>query len=213
MHMADQRKDSKGRVYPVRHGPPVGGWPTIPKAPEWIRRAAAKDPPRGAAHAGGPKTAMELLSRLAGGTTFKGQAIGRSTRGLALTNEDMAAALGYVTDPLVQRLALALATQSTLEWPQIQRLAYPVLVQQLQASHNTRSIVTGPRKYRVRLVLHDVFFDLTLLRYQRVPRESARRLHMTERDYRALYRAIAGFIETQAQEGAYEARRALFGTG
>jgi hypothetical protein len=204
-HVTDQRKDSKGRVYPVRHGPPEGGWPTIPKPPEWVRRGAAKDPPRGAAHADGPRTSMEVVSRLAGGTTFKEPSIGRSTRGLTLTNEDIAAAIGYVCNPLVQRLALALSTQSTLEWPEIQKLAYPILVQQLQASHNTRAIVAGHRKYRVKLVLHDVFFDMALLRYQRVPRESARRLRMTARDYNALYKKIAGFIETQAQEGAYEA--------
>jgi hypothetical protein len=157
------------------------------------------------------RTPLEVLSRLAGGTTFRTPNVGRSTDGGGTGLADVAHALGFVRDPLDQRLALAMASRTDAEWPQVQALAYPQLLQMLLASHNTRALVAGAKRFRVRLVLHDVFHDLVLARPMRVPKLSAERILMTERDYRALYKVIAGFVETRAQAGAHAACRALFG--
>jgi hypothetical protein len=168
-------------------------------------------PPAGAAYAEGWFSPLEALARLSLGTTYRTPVVPRvETPNLAdFTTSDCAAGLGYVQNALMQCLALALATQSVLEWPRIQRLAAPLLLTRLRATHRTRAMVTGPLRYRVRLVLHDVFFDLALLRSGVSRHAAAQRVHIPERVYRALYREIAGAVDTWAQEGAYEAKRRL----
>ena len=188
----------------------------MPARPEFVsRHAAARKPTlpsRITPHADSPRTPMEKLSRLAGSTTYRTPDHGRSAHS-GISTEDVAYALGFVRDPLEQRLALALSCGTDVEWPEVQELAYPVLLSQLRASHNTRAMVAGAMRYRIRLVLHDVFHDLALQRAAREPRLSARRIKMTVRDYKALYKAIAGFVETRAQAGAYSAKYALQNDG
>lgn len=157
-------------------------------------------------------TPMEWLGQLAGASTFKEPSVGRSTKPSRTTPLDVAAALGCVEQPLKQHLAYALATMTAATWPVIQPLAWPLLIEDLLASHRTRSLVAGHRKLRARLMLHVVFHDLALRRPPRPALDGARLLGVAVRDYRALYRAIAAFIDTYAQEGAGEARR-RFGRG
>jgi hypothetical protein len=207
-----ERYDEHGKKRP---------WPTIrlralekrPK-PEREHPDLAWEPKRGKTRTKDERrTPLEILSRLAGSTTFKEPTVGRSTRGHSITNEDIAAALGYVKDPLQQRLALALACQTDAEWPAIRRLASAKLVRQLLGSHATRSLVAGKLRYRASVVLHEAFHDLALLRDPRPTPEGAQRLDMPPRDYRKLYRVVAGFIETLAQEGARTAVDALYNEG
>jgi hypothetical protein len=186
-------------------------WPKMPHQPISIVRPQQQIAPRRAmAYVDAGKTPLELLSRLAGGTTYRTPDTGRSTRTGGAGVDDLAHALGFVTDPLEQRLALALACRTDAEWPQVQELATPQLRRMLLASHQTRAMVAGAMRYRIRLVLHDVFHDLALARPPRLPRQSAKRLQMPVRDYKAMYKAIAGFVETRAHAGAHEAIRALF---
>ncbi len=204
-----------GMLYPKRPKPPQG-WPSMPAKPAFVSKHTAERQPvlpsRITPHADSPRTPMEKLSRLAGGTTYRTPDNSREARG-GISTEDVAYALGFVTDPLEQRLALALACGTDAEWAEVQALAYPQLLSQLRASYATRAMVAGPLRYRIRLVLHDVFHDLALQRAPREPRQSARRIRMTMRDYKALYKAIAGFVETRAQAGAYSAKCALHNDG
>lgn len=187
-------------------------WPALASKPVLvIEPCRDRRPMRISPHKDGPRTPLEILSRLAGGTTFRTPDTGRSTAGGGSGTDDLAHALGFVRDPLDQRLALALACCTDAEWVEVQRLAYPELRRQLLASHNTRAAVTGTKRYRIRLVLHDVFHDLALARTVRDPRQSAGRINMPVRDYRSLYKSIAGFVETRAQAGAQKACVALFG--
>lgn len=162
-----------------------------------------------------PRTPLEILSRLAGGTTFREPAAGRSTRGHATTTLDIAAALGYVKDPLEQRLAMALACQTDVEWPTVRQLAYAPVMRQLLGSHATKSLVRGKLGYRASVVLHTAFHDLALVRRPQLAQEleEAKHLDLPPRDYRKLYRVVAGFIETTAQSGARAAVEALFSRG
>jgi hypothetical protein len=157
-----------------------------------------------------PRTPLEILSRMAGGSTFREPSVGRSTRGYATTTLDIAAALGYVRDPLEQRLALALACQTDAEWPAVRQLATPPMMRQLLGSHATKSLVRGKLRYRASVVLHEAFHDLALVRHPQPVPEAAKQLDVSPRDYRALYRVVAGFIETTAQSGARSAVEALF---
>lgn len=202
-----QREDAEGKRKP---------WPTIrlralekrqPALPDGVTMRA---PPLKSASNDLGRTPLELLSRLAGGTTFKDFSAARSTRTASITTGDIAAALGYVKDPLQQRLALALACQTDAEWLAIQKLAHPELMKQLHGSHATRSLVAGKLKYRARVVLHSAFHDLALVRPPCNDTNAAKQLDMPVRDYRKLYRVVAGFIETNAQEGARTAVDALY---
>lgn len=203
----------------VRRGPPTE---THPRG----ARLSWSMPPKPPAPAPAPKhelifkeayqdsavTPMEWLAQLAGASTFKAPTVGRSTKPTRMTTLDVAAALGCVENPLKQQLAYALATMTATSWPMVQKLAWPLLIEQLLASHRTRAIVAGRRKLRARLLLHVVFHDIALRRPARDAVAGARMLGIAVRDYKALYRAIAGFLDTYAQEGAGEARR-RFGRG
>lgn len=204
------RIDKQGRKYPVAKGPPEGGWAKLPPRPVFEPRAPKRQAPR-IAYASGSKTPLEVLSRLAGGTTYRTPDSGRSaTGGQGIGVDDIAHALGFVRDPLEQLLALSLACRTVAEWGEVQRLAFPLLLKELLASHTTRALVAGPMRYRIRLVLHDVFHDLALERAEREPKQSAARIKMQARDYSALYKRIAGFVETKAQAGAHAAKCALY---
>lgn len=186
-------------------------WPTMPAKPKWRARRQTRNPPRLGAYVDSGASPIEVLSRMAGGTTFKTPSVGRSTRGQVIGPDDIAHALGWVRDPLAACLALAFACQTVKEWPRVQELAYPRLLAILRANNNTRSIVSEHRRHRVRLVLHHVFHDMAMLRQQRDAKDVATSLRMRPRDYRALYTRIAGELETAAAEGAYTACRVLFG--
>lgn len=157
-----------------------------------------------------PREPLEILSQLAGNTSFKVPTVGRGTRGGLGGIDDIAHALGLVVDPLDQRLALAIACQTAAEWPAIQTLAVPRILEQLRGGHTTRGLVEGYRRHRVRLVLYDVFHDLVLLRPRRPWLEAAAAVRMKREVYTALYEVMVKFIHTQAQAGAFEACRILF---
>ena len=186
-------------------------WPTIPAKPKVVAEPKYEVMIK-EAYQDSAVTPMEWLGQLSVRSTTVGQSAGRSTKPGLMTTMDVAAALGCVTDPLKQQLAFALATMTVCEWRTVQTLAWPLLIEQLLASHKTRAMVAGRKKLRARLLLHDAFFDLALRRPPRFVLEGAHQLDMPVRDYKALYRSIAGFLETYAQEGAGEAR-AKFGRG
>lgn len=153
--------------------------------------------------------AIERLSRLAGGSSFREPSLGRASRSLTVGADDLSHALNFITDPLMQSLALALSCQTAAEWPRIHELAVPRILQDLDNSIHMRDLVARHRQYRVRLVLHDVFHDMALVRPARSWKVAAAGVRMQESVYRALYEWIAGFLETQAAEGAAQAVRAL----
>jgi hypothetical protein len=192
------RTDAEGRKQP---------WPRPPKAPLFERPMPAR-PRHVTPYEAGQRDPMEMLARLAGMTTFRTPGAGRATVPTTLTTSDIAGALGYVRDPLAQRMARAVACQATDEWPTVQALAVPPLRALLLAKRETRSLVQGHRKLRVRLVLHVAFHDLVLLRRPRW-RDGALAISMREQDYRALHDAATGFLMTHAVSGAFAARAAV----
>jgi hypothetical protein len=135
--------------------------------------------------------------------------VGRASRSLSVGADDLSQALNFITDPLMQCLALALSCQTAAEWKKIHELAVPRILTDLRNSAAMRSLVAHHRQYRIRLVLHDVFHDMALVRPVRSWKEASASVRMNESVYRALYEWIAGFVETQAEEGATQAVRAL----
>lgn len=144
---------------------------------------------------------LELIARLAGGTTFTEPSIGRGTSYAYVTSETIAGALGYVRDPLAQCLAMAMACQTTKEWRHVQQLARPRVLAHLRGSYKTRHLVQGFKRFRAQIVLFDAFHDLALKR----PiswREAAMNASMREEDYRLLYQHTAAYLESLARTGA-----------
>src|SRR5574337_901065 len=140
----------------VRRGPPTE---THPRGARLSWHLPGKPPPPAPApkhevffkeaYQDSAVTPMEWLAQLAGASTFQAPTVGRSTKPTRMTTLDVAAALGYVVHPLQQQLAYALATMTASSWPVVQQLAWPLLTEQLLASHRTRTIVAGRRR-RVR---------------------------------------------------------------
>jgi hypothetical protein len=187
-------------------------WPKIPGAPKRAPRKTNHFPLR-IANKDEKRSDLEVLSPLAGSTTYRTPESGRSTRHGGTGTDDLAHALGKVDDPLEQLLARALSVHTAGEWRDIYRRAFPLLLNQLQGSHNTRKLVAGTKRTRARLILHDVFHDLALERPARNTRDAAKILKIQPRHYRTLYRATAGFIETIAQAGAHMAVQKLYRRG
>lgn len=207
---AEVRADAYPKKSPKRDEKGRAIWPRMPAKPQHPRgRPASRPSGRVAPNKGDKRSDLEVLSRLAGGTTYRTPGQVRSTQPSSITTDDIAAALGYVKDPLEQRLALALSCHTVGEWPSIEVLAHAPLLRQLVGSHNTRKLVTGKARHRARLILAEVFHDLALVRFPRATKEMAEQLKMTQRDYREIYRATAGFLETKANAGAYVACQAL----
>lgn len=201
MYHPRARTDAAGNPVP---------WPSIPKPPTWVPKQPRTAGKKVAPFVDNGREALEVLARLAGGTTFKDQAGGRTSR-LSIGTDDVAHALGRVREPLSQRLALALACQTTAEWSSIQALAHGPLLAELEGNIKTRALVAGHRRFRARMVLHIVFHDLAQLRRPGPWAEGAKVLRMRRHDYQTLYESIRGFIITKAGAAAHEACRFLFG--
>jgi hypothetical protein len=148
---------------------------------------------------------LEILSRLAGSTTYRQPASGGKA---TITTEDIAHALGKVGNDLAEMLALAIATGNRHQWAAIHSIAYPKLIGQLLADRRTRQLVSGPYRFRARLVMYDAFHDLVLCR-QASWREAARVCRMQQRTYRELHYAVTGFLRTEAVEAAHQAMKNL----
>lgn len=154
---------------------------------------------------------LEQLARIAGGTSFREPTLGRSTAPLSQGEEDVPHALSHIKDELAQHLTLAIVYQTAYDWPKIQLLAQPRILEALHNTASMRDLVTDHRQYRVRIVLYDAFHDRALLRPYRAWKEAAATARMNESAYTELYRWIAGFIDTVATAGAIVACRALKG--
>lgn len=203
------RRDEHGRWIPWRRdadGKPIP-CNTLPPVPEWKPRRPGLQPRLATPWCDDGRDSLEVLALLAGGTTFRLPATGGGSR--TLTVEDVAHALGHVRDPLQQRLARALACQTISEWPTVQVLAHPPLLEHLTGYHATRALVLGANRFRARLVAHQAFHDLALLRMPNL-HEAARKTRMRAGDYAELYAAVCGQLESWAREGAATACRALF---
>jgi hypothetical protein len=153
---------------------------------------------------------LELIARLAGGTTFTEPSVGRGTSHAYVTSETIAGALGYVKDPLAQRLAMAMACQTTQEWRHVQQLARPRVLAHLRGSYKTRHLVRGYKRFRAQLVLFDAFHDLALKRAVSW-RDAAANANMREEDYRLLYQHTAAYLESLARTGAARTAWNMFG--
>lgn len=163
--------------------------------------------PTDATYSRAAKEPLEVLSRLAGGTTFRMPDMGRGCS--ALTDVDIAHALGCVSDPLKQCIACAAACQSASEWPKVQDLLHVEVLRRIGSGRWTRRLIAGPNRYRARLVAHVAFHDYVLLRAPAL-KKSAQATRMRTDEYSDLYWMVRGIIESLAQDGAAEACRLLF---
>lgn len=183
-------------------------WPKVPPAPDFKRpRPNRPSPGLVTAFANSTRDPLELLSMLAGGTTFRVPGAGG---GRTIGRDDLAHCLGYVKDRLQQCLALAVATHSDGEWAQVLKLAYPRLLGQLSGDVLSRHLVRGKKRHRIRIVLRDAFIECTCSAQLPPVRARALQARMRWGEYLDLFDAIKGFIHTEATSGAKAAVEALF---
>lgn len=150
---------------------------------------------------------LEILARLAGTTSFRlPQGGGKGS----ITNEDIQHALATVKPLRAQLIALAIATGNAKHWSDIQRLAYPRLINELLGDCHTRPLVSGANKFRARLLLYDAFHDMVAWRAASW-REASLRCGMQQRAYKDLHHAVSGFLRTEAAGAAHSAICRLFG--
>ena len=152
---------------------------------------------------------LEVLSKMAGGTTFRVPTAGRSTKASASGTSAVSHALGHVKDELQQALAFAYACESATGWQAVEEMAVARLERELGGDRRTKELVTGKNVFRIRLVLQDVFREV-IVRHRPKPQAMlAKAARMRKADYVELYRAIAGVLHTIALEGATTAVKAL----
>lgn len=154
---------------------------------------------------------LEVVSRLSIASTYRTPGWGHSTSVPEVGRPELAGAVGYVREKLEADVALAVATHCVLPWPRIAALAHEPLRRHLQSLRITSHMVAGPKAARAQLVLHDAFFDLTLLRRGRDHRRAARRVRMRRADYVELHREITSWLLMLAHNGARSAMDRLYG--
>ncbi len=201
MYHPHKRTDEHGNQVP---------WPQPPKAPAFRQRLPSHRPLRISPYVDNGRDGLEVLARLAGGTSFKLPSAGRATRLSTLGTDDIAHALGFLRDPLEQRMVLAITCQTAAEWPAVQEAAYDRLTADLRGNLKTRHLLEDGKQFRVRLVLHEAFHDLALVRSRPTWEQGAKRVRMNRRDYQDLYCFVRAFLETVAGAGAHKACRVLF---
>lgn len=183
--------------------------PRPPPAPDFKRpRAAAQGIGLVTAYANSRRDPLEVLSMLAGGTTFRVPGAGG---GRTVGKDDLAHCLGFVKDRLAQCLALAVATHSDGEWSEVLALAYPKLLSELVSTPDTSHLVRGKKRHRVRIVLRDAFIECTCTGKLPPVRDRAKAAKMRWGDYLTLLDEAKGFLKTWALVGAHVAVRALYG--
>lgn len=152
---------------------------------------------------------MEILSRLAGRTTFvtpKGGGRG----GVPITDLDVAAAIASAKDKMGSSMAMAIACQRPQEWPRVHDLAHPRLMSLLAAQRQMPGIVDGPHRFRARIALWDGFNELLYpLRRHPLP-IAAKSARMRAKAYGFLLHHALCLLDNAANEAAGQATQFLF---
>lgn len=154
--------------------------------------------------------ALEILSMLAGRTSYTVPTQGRSTKEPGVTALDVAHALAASPEKLGASVGLAIACQRESEWPTVHELAYEPLLHDLRRQQLFPRVVAGALKYRVRLVLADAFHDLIRPQCQPPYRVAAKERAIAENAYRFLHQRICTYLEAAASAAAGDACRFLF---
>jgi hypothetical protein len=177
--------------------------------PRRPRRSRKQAEPARTPWADSPRTPLEKLAALAGGTAFKVPVEGRSTAG-GLSVADVALALGTANDRLGEAMALAMACDRPQQWRTIEHYGVQELGQHLRQSPVLKRMVTGVRAYRIRHVLNAAFLDL-IGQPPKAWRDAAHQLKMRRIDYMLLHTAASGWLDTRARAAAAAAVRYLTG--
>lgn len=151
---------------------------------------------------------MELLARLAGGTTFLSAGAGRG--GPTLTALDVAYAVAASPEKLGAAVANAIVCQRPQDWPIIHELGYPRMLADLRQQQALPGVVTGALSFRARITLCDAFHDLVLPRQRRKWKQAIEDSGVPERAYRFLHKTATGLLQAWANTAARDACSFLF---
>lgn len=143
---------------------------------------------------------MEIISRLAGSTTYQEPGSAHGTRP-GMTTDEIDFVLACVEDRLAADMARSIACHSALSWPDVLRAGYPYLLDAMRADPLLRSLAAGPRRVRIQYVLQHVYHDLAGHRQRGNKQDAAKQCGMRLQTYRRVY----GFIERELHGLAHDA--------
>lgn len=173
-------------------------------------RPNARIAARGVYEAKARREPLEILAILAGRSNYMVPVEGRSTTGPSLTPMDVAHALAASPEKLGAAMGLAIACQRRTEWPRVNSLSYPRLIEELEHQRARPGVIAGALRFRVRLVLWDAYQNL-IAPTKRLPMKlAAKMVEMDEGAYRFLHKHITGFLYAAACTAAVDAIKFLF---
>lgn len=161
-------------------------------------------------HTNEKREPLEILAMLAGRTTYRVPTEGRSTVEPGITAIDVAHALGMAPNKAGAHMALAIACQRTNDLGRIADLVYPTLLKDLRNQRHFPGVVSGPKKYRIKLVLPEAFRDVLQPHPRRPLKPVAKSVMVNEAAFRFLHHHISGYLESQANDAASWASTYLF---
>jgi hypothetical protein len=148
-----------------------------------------------------PRGPLELISALAGQTTYRVPAQIRETP----HPTDIAGALGMVEHRLGALIAQVVATRNEGMIGAVVRQSYRPVLRAVSASHRgtVRPSALADR-WRIRIVLYDVTVDLMFPERQMTLGDAAMRAKMRKSGYMHLYKVVRGVLCTQMDEALSE---------
>lgn len=173
-----------------------------------VRRRVKKDP-----YTKDERDPLELLARLMVGGSYRIPVGGTGTKG-GLQSSEIAAAVGYITDPLQREIAMAVSGRAGAQ--QTARLAQNVYRRCARAVRMMRppralKLHLPADRWRLRMVIYDVATELVWPERQRPIAELAKDTKMRRSEYARLHKVVKADLQELLNGARTEFKQRLFG--
>lgn len=157
-------------------------------------------------------SALELVARLVGTSSYRVPIEGKGTKQV-LSTSDITAAVGYMGDPLERRVVMATATRAdSAEIARTAGLAYRRVVRVLRRQPGQPlDLRNGADRWRLRLVVYDAALHLVWPERRRPINDLAKAAKMRAQSYRTVYRCASAVLQEVLSNGTESFRAALWG--
>lgn len=161
-----------------------------------------------------PPDTLELIGRLLVGSSYRIPVEGKGSKS-SLQPSDVAAAVGYMRNPLQRATVVAVATRADL--PEIARLsarAYRrVMREVLLQQPRPLDMREGADRWRLRMITYDAAFELVWPERRRPYALLAHAAKMRKASYITVHRCATSVLQQALNEGRNSFRGRLFGRG
>lgn len=173
------------------------------------RRQQQRDP-----YTKDPRDPLELVGRMLVGTSYRQPVEGTGTRS-GLQASEVAAALGFLRDPLTREVAVAVATRA--ERPQVAMMAnraYRRCARAIRLMRPPRALnlSVAADRWRLRMLIFDVATELVHSERRKMPKgKLAIDTKMRKADYCRAHRVVMAELQACLNEARTEFRTRLWG--